>query len=238
MAKKKFFLIYIAVAVLLIASFSIATVSAFPDNIVREKTFVTYITGDPLGTPRTDSYNIYAYDGIHWATGKVVTYSVNTKTAPTGTITAVKAAFETWDAQINNKLFDDNVNVAAQNLAGNRYDGKNVVSWGRLGKGIIAQTTVWYNQKLEIVEFGMVFSTAYKWGIDKDGEGTTYALTGAFDVQNIATHEAGHTLMLEDLYMQEANALTMYGYGDYGQTYARSLGTGDINGIHAIYPTT
>jgi hypothetical protein len=119
---------------------------------------------------------------------------------------------------------------------GNKYDGKNVVSWGRLGRGIIAQTTVWYyTQTSEIVEFGMVFSTAYKWGIDADGEGSGSVLVGAFDVQDIATHEAGHTLMLDDLYMSGASALTMYGYGSYGQTYARSLGTGDISGINAIY---
>jgi len=120
---------------------------------------------------------------------------------------------------------------------GNKYDGQNVVSWGRLGRGIIAQTTVWYNSRTkEIVEFGIIFSTAYKWGIDADGEGSSYTLTGAFDVQNIAAHEAGHTLMLDDLYMSAASALTMYGYGDFGETYAISLGVGDISGIHAVYP--
>ena len=119
---------------------------------------------------------------------------------------------------------------------GNRFDGKNVVSWGRLGSGIIAQTTVWYNTRThEIVEFGMVFSTSFRWGIDADGEGTAYYLTNAFDVQNIATHEAGHTLMLDDLYTDETNALTMYGYGDFGETYAISLGVGDKSGINAIY---
>jgi hypothetical protein len=82
----------------------------------------------------------------------------------------------------------------------------------------------------------MVFSTAYKWGIDSDGEGSAYTLTNAFDVQNIATHEAGHTLMLDDLYMDAANVLTMYGYGSYGETYAISLGTGDVSGIKVIYP--
>jgi len=216
------------------ASFAVAAVSAFPDDSVKEKTFITYY-GTPLGTPGTDSYNVYAYSGIHWASGKVVTYSLNLKGAPTGALAAVKSGFETWDKEMHDKLFNDNVQVAGLKLAGNKYDGMNVVSWGRLGRGIIAQTTVWYNTRTsEIVEFGMVFSTAYKWGIDADGEGGS-VLVGAFDVQDIATHEAGHTLMLEDLYMTEASALTMYGYGDYGETYARSLGVGDISGINAIY---
>jgi len=218
------------------ASFSEATVSAFPDDTIREKTFITYYV-DPLGTPYTVSYNVYAYSGIHWSTAQAnVVYYVNVKGAPAGAVAEVKAAFETWDAEIGDKLFDDNVETVAR-LAGNKYDGKNVVSWGRLGRGIIAQTTVWYNRYTSrIVEFGMVFSTAYKWGIDADGDGSTYVLTNAFDVRNIATHEAGHTLMLDDLYMKEASQLTMYGYGSYGQTYAISLGAGDISGIEAIYP--
>jgi hypothetical protein len=207
-------------------------VSAFPGTI-REKTFTTYV--DPIGIAGTDSYNEYGYGGIHWKTGTHdITYMINLSGAPSGAKDAVKAAFETWDNQVTMNLFDDNVGTITR-IVGSKYDGKNVVSWGKLGKGIIAQTTVWYNPKtLEIVEFGMVFNTAYKWGIDSDGEGGT-TLVGKFDVQDIATHEAGHTLMLDDLYDTAANQLTMYGYGDYGQTYARSLGAGDISGILAIY---
>ena len=235
MKRRLLSLLAVSAILLVMASFAIVIVSAFPNDVVREKTFITYYV-DPLGTPYTDTYNVYAYSGVHWPTGKVVTYSVNTKGAPTGAITAIENAFETWDQQISDRLFDDNVQVASQKMAGNRYDGKNVMSWGRLGRGIIAQTTVWYyTTTLEIVEFGMVFNTAYKWGIDADGEGSAYTLTNAFDVQNIATHEAGHTLMLEDLYMPETSALTMYGYGSYGQTYAISLGAGDVNGIMAVY---
>ena len=219
---------------LLLVSFAVAFVSAFPDDTIREKTFITYY-GNPIGEPETDTYNVYAYSGIHWKTGTTVTYSVNVKGAPSGALAAVAAGFETWDAEIDDTLFNDNVATASVKLSGSKFDGKNVVSWGRLGRDIIAMTTVWYNPSTsEIVEFGMVFSTAFKWGIDSDGEGDT-TLVGAFDVQDIATHEAGHTLMLDDLYMDEASALTMYGYGSFGQTYARSLGVGDISGATAIY---
>lgn len=235
MNRKQLRLIGFSGILLLIASLAVSTVSAFPDDVIREKTFTTYYIDTTQ--PNTDQYNVYAYSGIQWANGKVVSYSVNSNGAPAGANTAIKNAFETWDSQIGNGLFSDNVAVASRNAAGNKFDGQNVVSWGRLGRAIIAQTTVWYNTNTkEIVEFGMVFSTAYKWGIDADGEGSASVLTNAFDVQNIATHEAGHTLMLEDLYMPAANALTMYGYGSYGQTYALSLGVGDSSGIKAIYP--
>jgi len=220
----------------LVASFSVAMVSAVPGGVIREKTFTTYYEGDPIGTPSTDSYDVFAYSGIHWsATTTNIAYYVKTKGAPAGAVEAVKAAFEEWDGEIGDSLFSDDVGTVTKG-AGNKFDGKNIISWARLGRGIIAQTTVWfYSETKEIVEFGIVFSTAYKWGIDADGEGTTYTLTKMFDIQNIATHEAGHTLMLDDLYMPETSALTMYGYGDYGETYARSLGAGDISGINYIY---
>lgn len=235
MSKKLLSLVSVLVVLLLAVSFAVAVVSAFPEGTIREKTFVTVI-GNPPGEPGTDTYNAYAYSGIHWKAGSVVTYSVNIKGAPTGALAEVAAGFETWDAQIGDTLFNDNVVVAGVKLVGNKYDGKNIVSWGRLGRGIIAVTTVWYYPSTgEIVEFGMVFSTAYRWGIDRDGEGGNYVLTGAFDVRNIATHEAGHTLMLDDLYEDAESALTMYGYGDFGETYAISLGVGDISGVKAIY---
>ncbi len=233
--KKAISSLRIAVLTLLIASFSVSVVSAFPDDVIAEKTFTTYLV-EPYGTPGTDSYNAYGYSGIHWADGTAnVAYSINLKGAPTGAQAAVAAAFETWDREVQVNLFSDSVGTSTR--VGNKFDGYNVVSWGRLGRGTIAQTTVWYNRNTKhIVEFGMVFSTAYKWGIDADGERTEYVLTNAFDVQDIATHEAGHTLMLDDLYTNAASKLTMYGYGDYGETYAISLGTGDITGIKSIYP--
>jgi len=49
------------------------------------------------------------------------------------------------------------------------------------------------------------------------------------------THEFGHWCGLADLYNDVDYWLTMYGYGDYGLTYARTLGLGDINGLHAVY---
>ena len=232
--KKSMILSCLMAAVLLTTTLSASMAYAYPDTI-REKTFITYY-GTPLGEGGTDTYNVYAYSGIHWAAGTVnIAYSINTSGAPSEAYQAIQASFETWDTVIGDKLFNDNP-VTVTRIAGNKFDGKNVISWGRLGKNIIAQTTVWYNTRTqEIVEFGMVFSTAYKWGIDPDGEGGT-SLSGKFDVQDIATHEAGHTLMLDDLYDTAASQLTMYGYGSYGQTYARSLGTGDITGIKTIYP--
>ncbi len=214
----------------------VATASALPSSIRLAVSYTLYGTG---ANPHTDQYDRWDYDGVHWWDGprtngipiSGVEYYVNTKSP--AIVVAVKAAFETWDARVAIELFDDNVKMISKG-AGNRLDGRNVVSWGALRPGIVAVTYIWYySDTLEIVEIGMVFNKLYTWGIDPDGEGP--ATINAFDIQNVATHEAGHTLSLNDLYMSEATQLTMYGYTSPGETMKRSLGLGDINGIHHIY---
>jgi hypothetical protein len=59
--------------------------------------------------------------------------------------------------------------------------------------------------------------------------------SGRMDVQSIMTHEFGHWCGLKDLYDNAYYWLTMYAYADYGQTWRRSLGIGDINGLRRVY---
>ncbi len=54
------------------------------------------------------------------------------------------------------------------------------------------------------------------------------------DLQNIATHELGHTVGLSDLYNRCLEE-TMYGYSSEGETSKRSLNPGDIAGLKAIF---
>lgn len=49
------------------------------------------------------------------------------------------------------------------------------------------------------------------------------------------THELGHWCGLADLYDDVDYWLTMYGYGNYEETYKRDLGLGDILGLRAVY---
>jgi hypothetical protein len=222
-----FLMLFILIGVLA----AVPMAASAKEHPIKEKVFITYGTG---AGAYTDEYDVFSYDGLHWwdgprtsgipATG--IKYYVNPSGAPSGAIGAVKTSFETWDAQVTVELFNDAVEQISK-VAGNRYDGKNVVSWGALRPGIVAVTYIWYySDSLEIVEFGIVFNKLYAWGI---------GVATAFDVQNVATHEAGHTLSLNDLYMNEACELTMYGYASIGETKKQSLGLGDINGVQYIY---
>jgi len=49
------------------------------------------------------------------------------------------------------------------------------------------------------------------------------------------THEAGHWLMLGDLYNSTDSELTMYGYGSTRELKKDTLGYGDELGVEYIY---
>jgi len=109
-------------------------------------------------------------------------------------------------------------------------DYVNTVSWGEIDGpgGIIAITYFWYNTRTkELIDCDIVFDCDEQWSIT--GE------TNKFDVWNIATHEAGHTLVLSDLYSLKDGALTMHAYTWQGDIIKRDLGIGDILGIRKIY---
>ncbi|HUS88120.1 MAG TPA: hypothetical protein VMW91_01925, partial [Desulfosporosinus sp.] len=55
------------------------------------------------------------------------------------------------------------------------------------------------------------------------------------DVQNIMTHEAGHWLVLNDLYDDIYIEQTMYGVSSDRELKRRSLESGDIAGVRKIY---
>lgn len=117
-------------------------------------------------------------------------------------------------------------------------DYTNVVTWGRLSENnVLALTTIWYyTSSGQIIDADIIFNTAYRWGIDTDGEKTAYNLPAStFDIRNIGTHEAGHVCGLADLYNPVYAGMTMYGYGSSGEVKKMSLEPGDVAGIQAIY---
>jgi len=72
-----------------------------------------------------------------------------------------------------------------------------------------------------------------RWGVDPVKEDQDKIK--AFDIQNIATHEFGHAIGLDDLYDSLYRELTMYGYSSKGETIKCSLEEGDIAGAQELY---
>lgn len=59
--------------------------------------------------------------------------------------------------------------------------------------------------------------------------------TSKMDFENIATHELGHSVGLDDLYESKCSEQTMFGYANYAETKKRDLEAGDIRGVQELY---
>jgi len=142
----------------------------------------------------------------------------------------VSTSAETWDTAATSKeLMNDKYTIGAVTYGVQDY--KNAITFGDYPTaGVIAVTTVWYNPALKaIVEFDVMFDTDWTWG-DATKE------PAKMDLQNIATHEFGHGVGLNDVYDSVCSPVTMYGYSDYGETQKRTLESPDIKGLLTLYP--
>jgi len=169
------------------------------------------------------------YGGIKWSGScPTVSYEIYENTGDTtGEGAAIQAAANTWNA-VNCACFTFSY-AGATTREAPTGDGHNVLRWGSTG-GSIATAYIWYSGS-NIVECDVVFEDGYAWSAAPS------CPSDRMDVQNIATHELGHWLLLVDLYNSCNSELTMYGYGAYGETKKRSLHPSDEDGICYIYPS-
>ena len=136
---------------------------------------------------------------------------------------------ETWDMLTSRELMNNSYSVDYMAAYGVQ-NYKNAVVFGNYPtSGVIAVTTIWYNPAIKaIVEFDVMLDTDWTWG-------DATVNPEVMDLQNIATHELGHGIGLNDVYGDACNKVTMYGYSDYGEIQKRTLETPDITGLQALY---
>ncbi|MFZ5365903.1 MAG: matrixin family metalloprotease [Patescibacteria group bacterium] len=143
---------------------------------------------------------------------------------------AVFNSAETWDTATSKELMND-VYTLDDSATYGVQDYKNAITFGDYPTaGVIAVTTVWYNPATKaIVEFDVMFDTDWNWG-------NATVDSSKMDLQNIATHELGHGVGLNDVYDSVCSSVTMYGYSDYGEIQKRTLEQPDITGLQTLYP--
>ena len=147
---------------------------------------------------------------------------------------AVNAGVAEWEKYAGNIFGGESTNYAAEYID-SYADGNNTVSFGVYpNSGVIAITNVWgyfggSPKTRELVEWDMLFNDAYF------AFGDATVNPAVMDLQNIATHELGHSAGMDDLYNTACYLETMYGYSAEGETAKRDLHSGDITGIQKLY---
>ncbi len=174
----------------------------------------------------------YKLMGVKWS-ALPVAYVIN-PTNPSGlseafVISAVSTSAEVWDVATSKELFN---NAYAVDY-GAHYGVQNYVNAIVFGdyadNNVIAVTSVWFSRRSkQIVEFDMLFNVKYVWG-------DATVNSSVMDLQNIATHELGHSVGLSDLYTSSCSAVTMYGYSSNGETSKRTLEQPDVAGLQKMY---
>jgi len=113
---------------------------------------------------------------------------------------------------------------------------KIIVSWGFIdgAGGTLAVASTTYNIVTKaIVSVAVTFDSGDSWRVYSilscSGQGAL------FDVENVAAHEIGHAVGLDHVRKSGDIALTMYPYASQGETHKRTLGSGDMKGIDALY---
>jgi hypothetical protein len=148
---------------------------------------------------------------------------------------AFSAAAAEWDLWTTATLFNPPTMKPELTINLDATDGVNGIVFADLSAvHAIAITYVWGRfggpvDQRRIVEFDMILDdTEYTWG-----DATTNS--ALMDVQNVATHELGHALGLNDIYQNVCSAVTMYGYSGYGEISKRTLEQADVIGLRELY---
>ncbi len=154
-------------------------------------------------------------------------------------IQAIRDSFAVWSETNSALVFNYGGTTSAR--AG-RLDGINAISWRNLQADALAITYVWVSRATgRVVEADTAFNNLYAWydfSVPEGSNADNYCPDRpvAYDIRNIATHEFGHWIGLDDLYNSADKDATMYGYGDVQELKKRTLATGDRNGALAVTP--
>ena len=154
--------------------------------------------------------NVFAYGLQYTSTGQVikwdtdsVTYYINPSGGPSDSLTAIYYAMSTW-TNVGSSNFTFAYGGSTTSTAHGTNNGYNIIDFGGgLESGTVAENATWYYTSTGyLIDSDIRFNTSYTWD--------TTGSASAMDVQNIATHEFGHSLKLTDLYSTTDSDKTMY----------------------------
>ena len=174
----------------------------------------------------------YALTG--WAVQGSKTALFNTTTLPsnlglTATLNALQQGFSVFSPPAPAITVATSTTSSVKPTANRTYE----LMFGKAGGSTLAVTYTW-RWSDGTVESDTLFNTAITWAnLGAEGDGCYENAGSVYDVGNIATHEFGHTYGLD--HPSSARFESMYAYGYSGETLKRSLASGDVNGVNAVY---
>ncbi|OGE09096.1 hypothetical protein A3A60_01395 [Candidatus Curtissbacteria bacterium RIFCSPLOWO2_01_FULL_42_26] len=165
------------------------------------------------------------------------TYNLNVRSVPSSVgganlATIASNVFSDWQGAAGNKVsFSQGASTTVDR---SRYDGKNIVAWGRTSGNTLGVTYIrYFTLSGLVVDVDTIMNKRVPWSWSNSD---TCANTNSYDAENILTHEIGHWMGLDDHYDAAYVDNTMFGYGAKGEVKKNTLTTGDIAGVSAIYP--
>lgn len=146
------------------------------------------------------------------------------------------ANIATWEEAAAKNILGDETSGVVDGADTVAPDDKNEVYFADIAdSNAIAVTIVWGYfsgppQIRELVEWDQVYDdVTYDWSEDATGS------TTKMDFWNIAIHELGHSVGLDDIYESTCFQVTMFGYAGFGETIKRTLEPADITGVSKLY---
>lgn len=121
-----------------------------------------------------------------------------------------------------------------------KYDGQNIISWGRTSGQALAVTYTWYYTNTgEVAQVDTIFNSRFAWAWANQAANpagqTNCAYQNYYDAQNIMTHELGHWMGLNDSYTSSFTDNTMFGYGSPTEVKKNTLTAGDTSAVNTLY---
>ncbi len=174
----------------------------------------------------------FTWTRTQWASGSFGWW-LNQNGAPGNTfnaaLTACASGYNSWQCQSGLNIA---YNGATATLPNNHSDGVNVLGW---------MTCCWDPSTIAITDWTYQVSTGniYEADISFNSQHYTWNTNGSatdMDIENIATHEEGHSVGFGDQYGAADNLDTMYGWSSEGDLIKRSLDLDDVEGSEYLYP--
>jgi hypothetical protein len=187
-----------------------------------------------LGTCRpSENSDEDHFEETEWHLSGPIVWSLNRSTVPPGLSGSVDSVLNQSSNTWGGGLFSQGPDTSARRP---RFDGVNAILWKRLGRRTLGRTSVWYSRRTgELLEVDTVFNNRVPWAIFNSSP-ECQSSPDAYDFQNVATHEFGHWVGLDDLFDNLDRDLTMYAFSAGGEVKKRTLGLGDISGKNALLP--